>query len=122
MYPSLASGISQIRAKGGFSTTGLFTGGAPTLIGYSVQGMCKFGFYEMFKDVYKNIAGENADRFRVIGWAVSSACAEVIADIGLCPMEAVKVRMQTAPEGTFPTELGAAISTIRTAEGIFQNP
>ncbi len=33
-------------------------GWAPTLIGYSLQGLGKFGFYEIFKDVYKKIVGE----------------------------------------------------------------
>jgi len=43
---------------------------------------------------------------------------QVIADVALCPMEAIKVRMQTAPpEAKFPTQLGAAISTIKSAEG-----
>ena len=32
-------------------------GWAPTLIGYSLQGLGKFGFYEIFKDVYKKIVG-----------------------------------------------------------------
>lgn len=117
MYPSLGAGFTSIKAKGGWGTAGLFTGGLPTLAGYSAQGMCKFGFYEMFKDVYKHLAGENADRFRVVGWAVSSACAEVIADVFLCPMEAVKVRMQVSPEGTFPTGFGEAINKIQAAEG-----
>merc|ERR1712151_956161 len=117
LYPSLGAGLSAISGKAGWGTAGLFTGGAPTLIGYSIQGMCKFGFYEMFKDVYAGIAGDNADRFRVIGWAVSSACAEVIADVGLCPWEALKVRMQTSPEGTFPLGLGEAMNTIKAAEG-----
>ena len=62
----------------------------PTLIGYSAQGFGKFGFYEIFKDVYKGIVGaENADKYRRVGWAISSASAEVIADVLLCPWEAV---------------------------------
>lgn len=27
----------------------LFLGWFPTLVGYSLQGLCKFGFYEIFK-------------------------------------------------------------------------
>ncbi len=45
-------GIAKVRAAG--QTT---LGWAPTLIGYSAQGLGKFGFYEIFKDVYKNIVG-----------------------------------------------------------------
>ena len=52
--------------------------------------MCKFGFYEMFKDVYRYAAGpENAAKYQTVGFAVSSACAAFIADIAPCPLEAV---------------------------------
>ena len=37
---------------------GLGKGWAPTAIGYSLQGLCKFGFYEVFKNLYSNILGE----------------------------------------------------------------
>ena len=37
---------------------GLAKGWAPTLIGYSMQGLCKFGFYEVFKIFYANLIGE----------------------------------------------------------------
>lgn len=36
----------------------LARGWAPTLIGYSMQGLCKFGFYEVFKIFYANLMGE----------------------------------------------------------------
>jgi hypothetical protein len=37
---------------------GLAKGWAPTAIGYSLQGLGKFGFYELFKNVYANLIGE----------------------------------------------------------------
>lgn len=37
---------------------GLAKGWAPTFIGYSMQGLCKFGFYEVFKIVYSDLLGE----------------------------------------------------------------
>ena len=37
---------------------GLVKGWAPTLIGYSMQGLGKFGFYEVFKYFYSNALGE----------------------------------------------------------------
>ena len=43
----------------------------------------------MFKDVYKGVLGEKAAQYQTIGFLISSACAEVIADVMLCPMEAV---------------------------------
>ena len=63
----------------------------PTLVGYSMQGFGKFGFYEMFKDVYKGLLGDKAAQYQTVGFLVSSACAEVIADCMLCPMEAVSL-------------------------------
>ena len=54
-----------------------------------MQGFGKFGFYEMFKDVYRAALGAKADQYQTVGFLVSSACAEVIADVLLCPMEAV---------------------------------
>lgn len=37
---------------------GLAKGWAPTFIGYSMQGLCKFGFYEVFKILYSDLMGE----------------------------------------------------------------
>ncbi|KAJ7723622.1 mitochondrial carrier protein [Mycena maculata] len=65
-------------------TTGIFQGFGPTLIGYSLQGMFKYGLYEIFKDTYMNLAAE-------------------FADVALCPLEMTKVKIQTSPRGTFPT-------------------
>jgi len=45
---------------------------------------------------------ERVKKYQTVGFAVSSACAEVIADCFLCPWEALKVRMQTAEPGAFP--------------------
>ena len=102
LYKSTGEGLSKIRAANG--VRGLFLGWEPTIIGYSMQGFGKFGFYEIFKDVYKNMFGAKADQYKTMGFLLSSACAEVIADVLLCPMESLKVRMQTAKEGTFPTK------------------
>lgn len=45
----------------------------------------------MFKDVYKGILGEKAAQYQTMGFLISSACAEVIADVLLCPWEAVSL-------------------------------
>jgi solute carrier family 25 (mitochondrial phosphate transporter), member 3 len=77
---------------------GFFRGWMATLVGYSCQGACKFGFYEFFKKRYSDIAGpDNAEKLRTLIYLAASASAEVIADFALCPMEAVKVRVQTQP-------------------------
>lgn len=86
-------------------------------MGYSLQGVGKFGFYEIFKDVYAKAAGDKVHDYKVLGYIISSACAEVIADVFLCPWEATKVKMQTAKEGTFPKKLVPAFNDILAKEG-----
>jgi solute carrier family 25 (mitochondrial phosphate transporter), member 3 len=108
-YKGLVSGIKTVLAEEG--AKGLILGWAPTLIGYSMQGFCKFGFYEFFKDFYMNLAGEeNSQKFKGVIWLAGSASAEVFADIALCPMEMVKVKVQTSLPGAWPTTLVAATS------------
>jgi len=114
-YPSIGAGFRKAYATSGVS--GLTVGWLPTLLGYSMQGFGKFGFYEIFKDVFAKIAGDKAYDYRTIGFAVSSACAEVIADVFLCPMEAIKVRVQTSKAGTFPTDFFSALAKVRAEEG-----
>jgi len=77
---------------------GLAKGWAPTFWGYSAQGMCKFGFYEVFKVYYANLIGEeNAFLYRTSLYLAASASAEFFADIALAPFEAAKVKIQTMP-------------------------
>lgn len=111
-YKGLVGSIKTIMAEEGSSA--LFKGWLPTLLGYSAQGCFKFGLYEFFKDFYSNLAGEKA-AYEYRGWIylAGSASAEVFADAALCPMEMVKVKVQTSTPGTFPTELFAAIAAIR---------
>jgi len=107
-YKSLINGMRTVVREEGFK--GLTLGGLPTLIGYSMQGLFKFGLYEFFKDLYANMAGEeNAEKYKAIIWCLGSASAEIFADIALCPMEMVKVKIQTSPSGTWPTRLSPAI-------------
>jgi solute carrier family 25 phosphate transporter 3 len=95
---------------------GLVRGWAPTLVGYSIQGLCKFGFYEFFKHKYSVFVGQDiAYRYRDIVYMCASASAEFIADIGLCPFEAVKVRVQTNP--SFGRGLSDGLPKIWNGEG-----
>lgn len=111
-YKGLIGSIKTIMAEEGASA--LFKGWFPTLVGYSAQGCFKFGLYEFFKDFYSNLAGEEAaHKYRGIIFLAGSASAEVFADIALCPMEMVKVKVQTSIPGTFPTGTGAAIAAMR---------
>ncbi|KAJ4850156.1 Mitochondrial phosphate carrier protein 3, mitochondrial [Turnera subulata] len=95
-YKSISSGFGVLLKEQGVK--GFFRGWVPTLLGYSAQGACKFGFYEFFKKYYSDLAGpEYAAKYKTLIYLAGSASAEVIADVALCPMEAVKVRVQTQP-------------------------
>lgn len=60
-----------------------------------MQGAFKYGWYEYFKKTYSDLAGEEAaHKYKTILYLSASASAEFLADLALCPMEAVKVRMQ----------------------------
>merc|ERR1712168_1030651 len=62
-----------------------------------MQGVGKFGFYEAFKILYSDMLGEeNTYLYRTSLYLIASASAEFFADTALCPMEAVKVRIQTS--------------------------
>ncbi|GAB2225966.1 hypothetical protein Droror1_Dr00021747 [Drosera rotundifolia] len=95
-YKSISSGFGVLFKEQG--VRGFFRGWVPTLLGYSAQGACKYGFYEVFKKYYTDLAGpENAAKYKTLIYLAGSASAEVIADVALCPFEAVKVRVQTQP-------------------------
>jgi len=95
-YGGLVNGFRVTLSEGG--TRALGKGWAPTAIGYSMQGLCKFGFYEVFKNLYSGMIGEeNTFLYRTSLYLAASASAEFFADIALCPMEAIKVRIQTTP-------------------------
>jgi solute carrier family 25 phosphate transporter 3 len=114
-YKGMLSGFKVSVAEEGMR--GLAKGWAPTAIGYSIQGVGKFGFYELFKNVYTGILGEeNAYLYRTGLYLAASASAEFIADIGLAPLEAVKVRIQTKPG--FASTLREGFPKILREEGL----
>ncbi|XP_076468641.1 solute carrier family 25 member 3-like [Babylonia areolata] len=95
-YGNIVNGFRVTLREEGFRALG--KGWAPTMIGYSMQGVGKFGFYEAFKILYSGMLGEeNTYLWRTSLYLAASASAEFFADIALCPMEAVKVRIQTQP-------------------------
>jgi len=97
---------------------GVFTGWGPTLLGYSAQGAFKYGGYELFKRLGAQWIGEeNAYKYKTALYLAASASAEVFADIALCPLEAVKVRMQTTMP-PFATSTMGGIKTIVAKEGV----
>lgn len=95
-YPGIGTGFKVTLAEDGMK--GLAKGWAPTAIGYSLQGIGKFGFYEVFKLAYGNAIGEeSAYTNRMALYLAASASAEFFADMFLSPFEAMKVRIQTMP-------------------------
>lgn len=107
-YKGLVPGLRTLIAEEG--SKGLWKGVGPTFVGYSLQGLFKYGLYEVFKDFYMNLAGEEASAtYKPAIWLAGSASAEVFADIALCPLEMTKVRIQTSPAGTFPVPMFAAL-------------
>ena len=55
-YKNIVQAFKVTYAENG--PRGLARGWAPTFIGYSMQGLCKFGFYEVFKIFYGDMLGE----------------------------------------------------------------
>jgi solute carrier family 25 phosphate transporter 3 len=108
-YKGLVSGLRTIIQEEGAAA--VLKGWFPTLVGYSLQGAFKFGLYEYFKDFYANLLGEEGSKkYRALVWCAGSASAEFFADMALCPLEMVKVKVQTSPAGKFPTSFGPAAS------------
>jgi len=116
LYSGNVDGWRKIMKSSGLR--GIYTGGSPPFFGYSVQGSLEYGCYEFFKKFYSDLAGpEAAVANKTWIYLAGSASAEFIADIGLCPLEAVKVRMPaTVPP--FATGTVDGIGKIVKSEGI----
>jgi solute carrier family 25 phosphate transporter 3 len=104
LYTGNFQAWSKIMRAEGFR--GIYTGWSPTFFGYSAQGAFKYGGYEFFKKTYSDLVGEEAaHKYRTGLYLAASASAEFIADVALCPFEAIKVRTQTTippfASGTF---------------------
>lgn len=97
LWPSaLPTGLRKLAVEEG--VRGLTTGWQPTLVGYGAQGLCKFGLNEVFQDIYGGLFG-GKDKLdttakRICHQGLSSASAELFADVALCPFEMTKVKMQ----------------------------
>jgi solute carrier family 25 phosphate transporter 3 len=115
-YGNISKGFKVTYAEGGMRAFG--KGWAPTFVGYSLQGLGKFGFYEVFKTMYNGmLTEEQAYLWRTGVYLAASASAEFFADMLLCPMEAVKVRIQTSEKWVSTLREGAP--KIYKAEGLW---
>ncbi|THY36050.1 hypothetical protein D6D01_00801 [Aureobasidium pullulans] len=94
---------------------GVFFGWSPTFVGYSLQGAGKYGAYEFFKYTYGEKLFPNTNK--TVVYLGASATAEAIADLFLCPLEAIKVRMQTTLP-PFASTLREGWSKVVAQEGV----
>ncbi|CAE7678002.1 mcfN [Symbiodinium sp. CCMP2592] len=115
-YPGgLLSVGRQVVAEEGAGV--LATGLGPTAAGYFVQGWFKFGGNEFFKIQFtKSLGDQKAWDMRTPIMLGASACAEFIADIFLCPLEAARIRQVSDP--TFPKGTFTAMQALIQREGI----
>jgi solute carrier family 25 phosphate transporter 3 len=94
----------------------LTTGLGATAFGYFVQGWFKFGGVEFFKVNFAHALGEQkAWDNKTSIYLVASACAEFVADIFLCPLEAVRIRSVSDP--TYCTGLADGFAKMARTEG-----
>jgi len=112
LYKSNFSAWSMIYKAEGLR--GIFFGWSPTFVGYCFQGGGKYGFYEVFKYTYGEKLFPNANQTAI--FLAASASAEFLADIALCPFEAIKVRMQTTLP-PFANSLREGMSKVIKEEG-----
>lgn len=132
----MIGGFKQVIAAEG--TGALLTGLGATASGYFVQGWFKFGGVEFFKINFAGALGEQvrsggglapstlaalhapcaqaAWDNRTVIYLASSACAEFIADLFLCPLEAVRIR--SVSDKAFPQSLPGGFAHILSKEGV----
>jgi len=95
----------------------LATGLAPTVFGYFIQGWFKFGGVEFFKIQFvKSLGEQKAWDNRTGIYLASSAMAEFIADIFLCPLEATRIKLVAKPD--FASSMPSAMAKIASEEGV----
>jgi len=111
----LIGGFRTIIAEEGAGA--LATGLGATAAGYFVQGWFKFGGVELIKvNAVKALGEEKALDNKTSIYIASAAGAEFVADLFLCPLEAVRIRSVSDPE--FCTGLIDGFSKMAAQEGI----
>eukprot|EP00559_Dactyliosolen_fragilissimus_P001052 CAMPEP_0184859906 /NCGR_PEP_ID=MMETSP0580-20130426/4863_1 /TAXON_ID=1118495 /ORGANISM="Dactyliosolen fragilissimus" /LENGTH=320 /DNA_ID=CAMNT_0027356779 /DNA_START=68 /DNA_END=1030 /DNA_ORIENTATION=+ len=111
----LIGGFRQIIAEEG--AMALATGLGATAAGYFIQGWFKFGGVEFFKiKAVESMGEEAAWNNKTNIYLASAAGAETIADVFLCPLEAVRIRSVSDPE--FCDGLADGFSKMFKAEGV----
>lgn len=111
----LIGGFRTIVAEEG--AMALTTGLGATAAGYFVQGWFKFGGVEFFKiNAAQYMGEEKAWNNKTTIYLGAAAAAEFIADLFLCPLEAVRIRSVSDPE--FCTGLMDGLVKMGKTEGV----
>lgn len=111
----LIGGFNQIIKEEG--AMALTTGLGATAMGYFVQGWFKFGGVEFFKiNAAQSLGEEKAWENKTTIYLGAAAAAEFIADLFLCPLEAVRIRAVSDPE--FCTGLADGFQKMAAQEGV----
>jgi solute carrier family 25 (mitochondrial phosphate transporter), member 3 len=111
----LIGGMRQVIAEEG--AMALTTGLGATAFGYFIQGWFKFGGVEFFKINAATSLGERkAWENKTTIYIFAAAGAEFIADIFLCPLEAVRIRAVSDP--TYCTGLADGFTKMAKNEGL----
>jgi solute carrier family 25 phosphate transporter 3 len=114
-YTSMISGFNKVIAEEGAGA--LLTGLGPTAFGYFVQGWFKFGGVEYFKiQAAQSMTEQQTWDNRNTIYLGSSAAAEFIADIFLCPLEATRIRLVSNP--TYADSMLGCMSKMVKEEGV----
>jgi len=111
----MIGGFRKVVAEEGMGA--LATGLGPTAVGYFIQGWFKFGGVEFFKiNLVKTLGEQTSWDNKTPIYLTSAACAEFIADIFLCPLEATRIRLVSNP--TFASGLLSAFPKIIQEDGV----
>lgn len=111
----LVGGFRTVIAEEG--AMALATGLGATAAGYFIQGWFKFGGVEFFKiKAVESMGEEKAWANKTPIYLASAAAAETIADVFLCPLEAVRIRSVSDP--SFCDGLADGFGKMYAAEGI----
>jgi len=111
----MIGGFRQVIAAEGVGA--LATGLGATAAGYFVQGWFKFGGVEFFKiNISASLGEREAWKQRNNIYLAAAAGAEFIADLFLCPLEAIRIR--SVSDSTFPKGLGPGAARMLQTDGI----
>jgi len=116
-FTGMVQGFQKTIAEEGAGA--LLTGLGPTAAGYFVQGWFKFGGVEFFKiQMAQRLGPQGAWDNRQVIYLVAAACAEFIADIFLCPLEATRIRLVSNP--TYASSMPGAMTKMVKEDGFIR--